>query len=177
MQEVEAKLRLARTDARRLQAALKELGARRRRSVLQEDVYFRHPRRDFARSDEALRWRRFERRSELTYKGPRKGGRHKSRLELTLPLRGDPKRLLEAVGFVVGPKVRKRRTSYLLGDAEISFDDVAGLGFFVEVEARRGGARTVDRTLRRLGLDAWPLEARSYLEMLRLGRTKPRRGP
>ena len=91
LREVEVKARAPLEHAR---SRLRELGARLVRVEEQEDVYFSHPCRDFSRTDEALRLRLAPGRVELTYKGPRRAGPVKSRLEVTARV-VDAQRILE----------------------------------------------------------------------------------
>ena len=45
------------------------------------DIYYNHPERDFAETDEALRIRKVDKKYILTYKGPKIGTRSKTRVE------------------------------------------------------------------------------------------------
>ena len=79
------------------------------------DLYFAHPPRDFARTDEALRLRRKGEANYITYKGPKIDATTKTRREIELPLAAGPESLaswtalLEAVGFRPVAEVRKSR--------------------------------------------------------------------
>ena len=79
------------------------------------DVYFAHPARDFAQTDEALRLRRKGDANCITYKGPKIDATTKTRREIELPLAPGPESLaswtalLEAVGFRPAGEVRKSR--------------------------------------------------------------------
>lgn len=168
MLEVEAKLRLR--DRAGLERRLRELGAVAGPAQRQEDTFFRHPQRDFAASDEALRLRRVGARLELTYKGPKQGGPTKARVEQTVVLASDPTPLLASLGFTPAATLGKARLPYRLGPVEVALDVVDGLGEFVEVEAtgedREAATRLVEEALRRLGLNAQDREQRSYLELV-----------
>src|SRR3990170_8384094 len=98
----------------RVEKALVALGAKRLSQCDMEDVYFSHPARDFGKTDEALRLRKMEGLSELTYKGPRmKVQDVKAREEITLksPDPVDVQRIVERLGFKELYVVRKKRTS------------------------------------------------------------------
>lgn len=172
MLEVEAKLRLR--DRAGLERRLRELGAVPGAAQRQEDTFFRHPQRDFAASDEALRLRRIGARLELTYKGPKQGGPTKARVEQTVGLASDPTPLLASLGFMPAATLGKARVPYRLGAVEVALDVVDGLGEFVEVEAtgedREAATRLVEDALRKLGLHAEPREQRSYLELALTGK-------
>ena len=94
-------------------AALTALGAEIAPPRLERDVYYTHPGRDFAHTDEALRIRRVGHDCWLTYKGPKIDATTKTRRELELPLeagRADEwAELLEALGFRPLAEVRKQR--------------------------------------------------------------------
>lgn len=174
MLEVEAKLPLR--DRAGLERRLREAGAVAGPAQRQEDTFFRHPARDLAGTDEALRLRRTGARLELTYKGPKQGGPSKARVEQTVGLSADPTALLASLGFTPAASLAKTRLPYRLGAVEVALDDVDGVGAFVEVEAtgadREAAHRLVEDALRRLGLDREPREARSYLE-LSLAKARP----
>ena len=169
MLEVEAKAYL--DEPEHIISSIIELGGREIYFTVQRDTYYRHPSRDFAVTDEALRIREEEGRSFITYKGPKLDAEIKSREELEVPL-VDPKDLgglLLRLGFEPVAVVEKRRRGFLVGMLEVCVDEVKGLGHFLEVEAREcedleeGRARVVGL------LDALDLERRerrSYLELL-----------
>ncbi|MGB9688079.1 class IV adenylate cyclase [Thermogutta sp.] len=144
------------------------------------DLYFAHPARDFSRTDEALRIRRIGDRNWITYKGPKIDSVSKTRDEIELPLADGReaweswKRLLERLGFRPVRQVAKRRKRFLLDwegwAIEISLDEVADLGVFVELEIvcqheKMAAARdALSRLAAELGLQT--SERRSYLELL-----------
>ncbi len=169
MLEVEAKAHLPQPE--RTIGSIIELGGREIYFTVQRDTYYRHPSRDFAVTDEALRIREEEGRSFITYKGPKLDRETKSREELEVPL-VDPHDLgglLLRLGFEPVAVVEKRRRGYLMGTLEVTVDEVKGLGFFLEVEAKEcddleEGKRRVLGLLESLGLDQ--MERKSYLEML-----------
>ena len=164
---MEAKLPLR--DRAGLERRLRELGAAPGPAQRQEDTFFRHPQRDFAATDEALRLRRVGARLELTYKGPKQGGSAKARVEQTVGLAADPTALLASLGFTPVATLGKTRVPYHVLHVEVAIDDVDGLGLFVEVEStgadREAATRLVEEAVRRLGLEREPREHRSYLEL------------
>jgi len=132
MLEVEQKFR---ADLGRVREELLRLGASPVEAKEEVDIYFQHPCRDFAETDEALRVRRSGGDVEVSYKGPRMRSSAKARLELTVSADGDVEAVLEALGFRKVAVIRKRREYYSYGSLTISLDDVEGLGQFVEIEA------------------------------------------
>lgn len=168
--EVEAKVALDGHEAAALlRATLHRLGAATTPAFMEDDAFFRHPSRDLAAADEALRLRRTASGFELTYKGPRQAGAYKAREERTVRLADDPTALLAALGFRVAARLRKTRERHRLGALEVAVDHVEGVGWFAEVEAMapdaRAGEAAVQSALRELGLDGRPRVAASYVEL------------
>lgn len=176
MLEVELKYPVADFDA--LRCRLVALHAAPTPTVQQTDAYYNHPARDFALTDEALRIRTVGGSAVVTYKGPKQGGVAKTRLEHELPLADATAEkwaeVLTLLGFNAVTTVRKTRTTYLLPsdgrEVEVTLDEVAGLGSFVEVEsiAKDGDTQAAEASVlaaaESLGLS--DPEPRSYLEML-----------
>jgi adenylate cyclase, class 2 len=182
--EVEMKFPL--TDPGRLERLLVERGAAISAAETEGDVYFAHPARDFARTDEALRLRRKGSAFFIAYKGPKIDAMTKTRREIDLPLATDDRGfpawfgLLEALGFRPVGEVRKTRRKARLDwqghNVEISLDSVERLGTFVELElvveeSPRSASDSVAAAqaaiislAESLGLEG--SERRSYLELL-----------
>jgi adenylate cyclase class 2 len=167
-------------DLGQIAARLTALGSPPGEPACEEDCYYRHPARDFARTDEALRIRRVGSARRITYKGPKLDATTKTRLEIELPLAQEPEGagtwegLLDALGFTPVAVVRKRRRKahVPIGDVpiEVSLDEVEELGTFVELEVVAGAGRMesakalLAELAVRLGLAG--SERRSYLELL-----------
>ncbi len=110
-------------------------------TVEQCDLYFSHPARDFSQTDEALRLRRTDNETCITYKGPKLDSTTKTRREIELPLPDDFdsfRTLLEVLGFRPVLEVRKKRISGTVvwqnREVILSVDEVAGLGNYLEME-------------------------------------------
>lgn len=182
--EVEQKHRVE--EPAGLEARLRQLGVTFGPAKLQVDAYYGHPARDFARTDEALRLRTIGDDCYITYKGPKLDRTTKTRREIELPLGqvqetgGRWPELLTALGFRLVREVRKLRRHGTLSwegaDLELAWDEVDGVGTFVEIEqvtdaAGLDAARTrVSSLAVVLGLRQH--ERRSYLE-LALGVSNP----
>ncbi len=157
-------------------ARLVAAGAKARGVHRQVDVYYAHPVRDYAATDEALRVRRVTTggivSTEVTYKGPKRDARTKTRREITLAIAdGDAPAFLEDLGFRPVARVAKTRSAFALGLFEVDVDEVDDLGTFVEVECLiEEGVATAHlesgafALLEKLGCGA--PERRSYLELL-----------
>ncbi|MDP6613187.1 MAG: class IV adenylate cyclase [Candidatus Hydrothermarchaeota archaeon] len=137
MLEIEAK---ARAKHEAVRSRLHELGAEYRGEDAQEDLYFAHPCRDFASTDEALRLRRGGKSCSMTYKGPKIDALTKTRIEHEIILDDfDAARAaLKSLGFTEVGVVKKKRTYYSLEGFHVMLDEVEGLGEFVEVEKKGG---------------------------------------
>ncbi|MFB6088012.1 MAG: class IV adenylate cyclase [Haloarculaceae archaeon] len=143
MYEVELKVR---ADHGPVRDRLASLDARPLGSVVQEDVYYDAPHRDFAETDEALRIRHerteADDRTELTYKGPLLEAESKSREEHETGVT-DPKAtegILAGLGFEPAATVRKERERFELDGYTVTLDAVDDLGEFVEVETETDDA-------------------------------------
>ncbi|MGQ9759231.1 MAG: class IV adenylate cyclase [Candidatus Methanomethylicaceae archaeon] len=172
--EVEVKAEVGRD----LSGRILEVGGSFVREVFQEDLYFRHPCRDFVERDEALRLRSEGGKCMLTFKGRRVGGEAKMReeVEVVVSDAAGVTTLLERLGFERAFVIRKRRKEFLLGGLLVALDDVEGLGKFVEIEGlvKEGlGVHEVEaikegvfKVSERLGIQKERLTTESYLEML-----------
>ncbi len=163
-----------------VEAGLAVLGATVGPAIEELDLYFAHPVRDFASTDEALRIRRKGGKTLITYKGPKIDQTTKTRQEIELPLGEGPdtpqqwRELLEVLGFKAVAEVRKQRRKVDLawqGAAVVlTLDDVHQVGTFVEleIESDENGVERAKSQLAaladHLGLEG--SERRSYLELL-----------
>lgn len=176
--EVEQKFRIA--DSQDVEVRLAALGAQFHSPVEQIDHYFRHPARDFAQTDEALRLRQIGDENFITYKGPKIDPHTKTRRELELPLSPGQQtfnqfsELLLALGFMPAGKVvkRRRKASFPWQSFEVegALDDVDSVGLFLELEISADDAtlesakKSLTDLAENLGLG--PSERRSYLEFV-----------
>lgn len=176
--EVEQKYRTDAIDAVRQRLCV--LGAQAGELLSQNDVYYAHPQRDFAATDEAMRLRRAGQCNCFTYKGPKIDAETKTRREVELKIaagdagaqQGDE--LLLALGFRRVAEVCKQRQCYHVARGrwtiEVSLDEVEGLGPFVELEIVASEAevdsaqQAIARLADELGLSR--VERSSYLELL-----------
>ena len=160
--EVESKFRSPGND--RVEKALSKLGAELVCEEETEDVYFQHPNRDFGKTDEALRLRKKDGVSELTYKGPRMRMEHtKAREEVTLRTE-DPltvQRIVERLGFKEFMSVHKKRKNFKYDKIRIAVDAVDDLGEYVE--PKRAEA-LIEQVRGELALTDF--EPRTYLELI-----------
>lgn len=176
--EVELKFPLADHDG--IRSSLEQLRATPGEPVEQTDLYFAHPLRDFAATDEAFRLRSIGEENRITYKGPVVDPHAKTRREIELQFEpGEDARaalgeMLTILGFREVRSVAKTRQPWHLEwegrTLELALDEVEGLGRFVEIEtiteeADRDAARdSLLRLAAQLGLHN--PERRSYLCLL-----------
>ena len=134
------------------------------------DIYYNHPERDFAETDEALRIRKVDKKYILTYKGPKIGTRSKTRVEKEVALDSfdTMNDILVCLGFIETGRVSKRRERFKLDEVEICIDSVQGLGDFVELEKISSEREKTEDNLfalaAKLGLSRF--ERKSYLELV-----------
>ncbi len=157
-------------DLAGLEARLKRMGASHIEDLDQIDLYFSHPARDFGSTDEALRLRRENERTVITYKGPKLDKDTKLREEIELGVHDLEKMslVLERLGFQKVIRIEKKRTVYELQGIHFCLDRLPGLGNFVEMEWQGEdldeGKEKIMELKQKLGLVG--NERRSYLELL-----------
>ena len=176
--EVEQKFPVA--DLASVEAKLAAFAATVSEPQCEVDLYYAHPARDFATTDEALRIRRAGPSSYITYKGPKLDTTTKTRREIELPLSPTAETaagweaLLEALGFTPVAEVRKHRRKAIIpwqGRRIVaSLDEVEQVGTFVELELPADdddlepAKACIASLAEALGLSGG--ERRSYLELL-----------
>jgi adenylate cyclase class 2 len=166
--EVEVKGKVK--DLKSVEAKAKALGFSFVGVEEHSDIYYRHPTRDFAKTDEAIRVRTVNGKRVLTYKGPKVDKVSKTREEIEVDIQGDMPKVLERLGFSPVTEVAKVRRVYKKGDIEVCLDDVRDVGTYVEVECRSTDlvatrTRVLD-VVKALGLKDKDLERNSYLQLL-----------
>jgi adenylate cyclase class 2 len=181
--EVEQKFPIA--DLADVQRRLETLGAKFEPPIEQVDCYLKHPARDFAMTDEALRIRRVGDERFITYKGPKVDPTTKTRREIELSLGNTAtadawQEIFNLLGFKPVGEVHKTRRNTTIqwqgSEIKVSLDEVPPLGEFVELEidAEAADVQNARECLAALAreLELGTGERRSYLELL-LGKTHP----
>ncbi len=133
--EIEAKAYA--DDLQVIEKKILSMGAKLTWQGEQKDIYYNHPARDFASTDEALRVREEGEKVILTYKGPKIDDITKTREEIKVNVEDTPsiKEILIKLGFKEVGVVKKHRKKYILREFKICLDNVADLGCFVEIES------------------------------------------
>ncbi|HNZ61264.1 MAG TPA: class IV adenylate cyclase [Methanofastidiosum sp.] len=164
MLELEMKAKIDKYNRGRVEQITKKaeyLGER-----LEEDIYFSSPIKNFKETDEALRIRKSQGKTILTYKGPKIDRISKSREEIETFVSGDINLILERLGFYKFIEIKKKRKLYRYNEFMISIDDVEGLGEYIEVELKsekKEDVKKIEHLFDILYLDS---ERRSYLELI-----------
>jgi adenylate cyclase class 2 len=168
MLEIEIKAHIADPDA--MKKLIVSGGGLLTVKTKETDYYYNHPSRDFAKTGEAFRVRVTDDGAYITYKGPKLGGRTKTRVERETGIDDAEgvKEILEALEFIPVGVVSKKREYYTYEDATVTIDNVETLGYFVEIEMTGDLRETIEpRVLaiaEKLRVDVF--EPRSYLAMI-----------
>ena len=179
MIEVEIKFRVPSPDL--IERLAREAGLVFGEPVLQRDIYFNHPQRNFRGTDEALRIRTSGDQNALTYKAPRLDTFTRTRPETEIPFLAGAnsteqmRSILLSLGFRVIETVEKtRRVAPFTWEGqpvEVTLDEARSLGTFLEIEIMAADDRwplARDQIVRLA--EHWQIldlrEPRSYLRML-----------
>ncbi len=140
---------------------------------VQVDTYYKHPCIDFVATDEAIRIRRAEGITTITYKGPRLSRKTKMREEHEIMVNDfhEARAIFERMGFIAVATVEKTRQRCTHDGMCIAVDDVKGLGRFLEVEILledqiEPAEERVFQFLEGLGISRSSTIRESYLELL-----------
>lgn len=155
MRYIEVEKKFALSDPGALKTKLIELGAKPSASIRQVDVYYNAPHRDFLAPEAISEWLRIrteEHGGSINFKRwhpvdvliKTHAEEYESQIEDVEALQ----RLLEALDFTPLITVDKTREQWSLPEIEITFDDVAGAGDFVEFEFHGDAENVADATTR-----------------------------
>ncbi len=166
--EIEAKLKVE--DFAPVRKRLRAIGAKRRGIHHEINEFFDDSEQSLRRGDQGLRLRidriGKETRSIVTFKGPLRRGKFKTREEIEFHV-DDPhsaRELLGRLGFHPTLSFEKRRESWEFGGCKIELDHVPHLGLFVEIEG--GSAGKILALQRKLALDGLKPITTGYIAML-----------
>lgn len=151
----------------------KELGLEKLKESKQSDTYYDHPCRKFMDTDESVRVRdREESGLAFYYKSPKVDSQTKSRQEYKTPVNSDIYKILKKIGFTEFWTVKKKRSYYSLDDVKITYDEVEGLGTYLELEVAADedtmeeAKAQLFSVLEKLGIPKSALTRKSYVELL-----------
>lgn len=171
MLEIEIKVKVSNIDE--IKQNILTIGGRHSETVIEEDMYYNAPHRDFGITDEALRIRSAGGKTILTYKGPKNtimGSKVREEQNVGLDDARIFGTILTSLGFKPVAEVRKLREYYTYDDFSIALDKVDNLGDFVEIELitennAEHAAHRVDKLAEKLGVTGERISI-SYLELL-----------
>lgn len=166
--ELEVKFFLA--DLPGLEARLQAAGASLSQpSVHEINLRFDTPDGALGRAYQVLRLRQ-DQNVRLTYKGPGKlqgGARLRQEIEFTVGDFATARRFLEALGYQVVLVYEKRRTTYHLGNLEVTLDEMP-FGDFAEIEGPT--PQDIREAAHNLGLDWEQRIVGSYTDLFEQAR-------
>jgi predicted adenylyl cyclase CyaB len=164
VREIEIKIRV--DDLEAVRRRLLALGAKiLKERYDEENTLYDWPDRRLTKSRQALRVRRINRKTFLTFKGvPEKSRRFKIRMEHETEIRNgkDFVRILQNLGFVPVFRYAKHRTVLGQGTLKICLDETV-LGYFLEFE---GDREKIVRLARALGYPPSAWIRQDYVELL-----------
>jgi adenylate cyclase, class 2 len=166
--EIEAKLKV--DSFKGIEKKLKAVGADFLRERLHTDAYFDDSKSSLRKSDSALRLRHqlIGKKDQvvITYKGPRRAGRFKRRLEIQFEVSDGSlaEKFLESIGYKRTIIYQKKRRVWHYRDCEIALDELPFLGKFVEIEGPN--EKRIAKVQEKLGLKELPHTHDSYALMM-----------
>ncbi|MDD5133285.1 MAG: class IV adenylate cyclase [Candidatus Nanoarchaeia archaeon] len=153
MLEIEAKIKISEEEKENL---IKKLG--KPKFYKQENVFF-------GLEDKIIRHRTLDNGILLTIKGKNEPCDFNKReeTEIELPYNHEVIKLLfEVIGLKKLLTYEKQRANYKINRCTVSLD-ILTIGNYVEIE---GQEEDISKTINFLGLEKYPIEKRSYFEML-----------
>lgn len=175
MIETEAKIRIEKQDLERLAKELQITKFPSRAKVMWDpernlllpkpNGFFNQENIIYALGESTLRIRTELEKTIITYKGPPRENKFKSREETEFSVNTSSEtvaKLFSSLGFQETLRYRKQRANYYLNGCTISLDILGNL-YYVEIE---GSEKDIERTIQPLGLTDKPLEKRSYYDIL-----------
>ncbi|MHA1231327.1 MAG: class IV adenylate cyclase [Candidatus Helarchaeota archaeon] len=172
---IEVEIKVPISDKNKIIQKLKNIGFIFKKSVIQKDIYFQHPSRNFVKTDEALRIRETPEEVFLNYKGPKIDTTTKTREEIEISLKNGKNliKIFEKLGFQKVILIEKKREIYELDEIKASVDMIKGLGDYLELEILLDNRKQLDTKrellfsiLDRLGISKDKIIRKSYLELL-----------
>ncbi|MEM4367243.1 MAG: class IV adenylate cyclase [Candidatus Anstonellales archaeon] len=150
MREIETKV--LDIDKKALEKRLAELKAKREYCGPVENIYFDFQGGELKKSGSILRLRKQGKKVMLTFKTSLKSDCMKIMEEKEIGVSNfkEAKKILCSVGMQEIKRLKKKRTSYILGNVRIEIDEHKGIPAFAEIEAP--SEKDIKETLKKLGL-------------------------
>ena len=180
---IEVEIKVPIDDKNTIIKKLINIGFIFKKTIKQSDIYFQHPTRDFAKSDEALRIRRTLDGCYLNYKGPKLDKTTKTREEIEIFLKESENitKIFEKLGFKKVFIVEKTREIYKFNEITASIDSVKSLGTFMELEILikedkdlSENREKVFSILKKMNISKEKIIRKSYLELILFSSIKGR---
>jgi predicted adenylyl cyclase CyaB len=153
--ETEVKIRLDEKDFAKI---LEKLG--KPEFFVQKNAFYRFP-------EGFLRIRDENKKTIITYKGKSECSEFNEREEIEFNIHksglNELRDLFSKLGVKEALHYKKRRANFQLNGCVVSIDVLPNCGTYVEIEGNR---KKIAKNLRALDLTRYPLESRSYFEML-----------
>ena len=139
MVEIEVKIRII--DIKNLGEKILQLGAKlEKERFYEENTLYDFPSKILYKKRQALRLRKMNKKSFLTFKGPpQKSRKFKIREEYETEVKNEKqlRKILKSLGFIPVFNYEKHRTVYRKKILKISLDETS-IGNFIELEGKRG---------------------------------------
>ena len=139
MVEIEVKIRII--DIKNLGEKILQLGAKlEKERFYEENTLYDFPSKILYKKRQALRLRKMNKKSFLTFKGPpQKSRKFKIREEYETEVKNEKqlRKILKSLGFIPVFNYEKHRTVYRKKSLKISLDETS-IGNFIELEGKRG---------------------------------------
>jgi len=139
MVEIEVKIRII--DIKNLGEKILQLGAKlEKERFYEENNIYDFPSKILYKKRQALRLRKMNKKSFLTFKGhPQKSRKFKIRKEYETEVKNEKqlRKILKSLGFIPVFNYEKHRTVYRKKSLKISLDETS-IGNFIELEGKRG---------------------------------------
>lgn len=139
MVEIEVKIRIS--DIKNLGEKILQLGAKlEKERFYEENTLYDFPSKILYKKRQALRLRKMNKKSFLTFKGPpQKSRKFKIREEYETEVKNENqlRKILKSLGFIPIFNYEKHRTVYRKKSLKISLDETS-IGNFIELEGKRG---------------------------------------
>jgi adenylate cyclase class 2 len=170
MVEIEVKIRI--DDLKSAREKILELGAKlEKERFSEEDTFYDFTSKTLYKKRQALRLRRINKKSFLTFKGPpQKSRKFKIREEHETEVKNEKqlRKILKSLGFVPIFNYEKHRTIYRKKNLKISLDETSA-GDFIELEGKR---EEIVKFANALGVSKKEFIKLDYIQLIKKESTK-----
>ena len=167
MVEIEVKIRII--DIKNLGEKILQLGAKlEKERFYEENTLYDFPSKILYKKRQALRLRKMNKKSFLTFKGPpQKSRKFKIREEYETEVKNEKqlRKILKSLGFIPVFNYEKHRTVYRKKSLKISLDETS-IGNFIELEGKRG---EIVKFANALGVSKREFIKLDYIQLLEFG--------